>query len=136
MSADDHTLFPGDGPKGVSLFLDDTAGFFRSELQVGGGDLVLPRFLAKLFALAFREAAARVDANEDTEAALRRELTIARAEVAQLEQKLLLAGVAIPARPGPACPRSRPVDTRRGEVVDIGDIARRLRRPPTDGGAA
>lgn len=125
MSADDHTLAVQTGPKGVSLFLEDIAAFFRGELHAGGGDLVLPRFLAKLLEIAFAESAARVDAFEEADRALRRELAVRRAEIAQMEQKLLLLA---PPSDSSGCRMARPRPAMQEHACRVFDFSAALGR--------
>ncbi len=105
----DMTLSPEAGPKGLSLFLADLASYFRSEITTRGGDVVVPRFLAKLLQLGLGEAADRAEVFEETlrvaEANERRQRVLL-AEIDALRQRIVLLGE-IPAPEDPF----RPADT-------------------------
>lgn len=81
----DLTLTMGEGPKALSLFLADLAIYFRDERRSTGGDVIVPRFLAKLFEMSLSEAASRTDALEETNRAylhLERRVSDLQAELA------------------------------------------------------
>lgn len=83
----DLTLVVGEGPKALSLFLADMASYFRGERRSAAGDVIVPRFLAKLFEMSFAEAAARTDALEETSRAylhVERRVADLQAEVSRL----------------------------------------------------
>lgn len=87
----DLTLSVEAGPKGLSLFLSDIGAYFAGETAAVGGDVVVPRIIAKLFTLGFREAAYRSEAFEETLAVCARleaTVRIQEAEIARLKRQL------------------------------------------------
>ena len=80
----DLTLAVDGGPKGLSLFLGDLSAYFRGETEAQGGDVTMPRFMAKLFMLGLREASYRAEVFEEAVAVSTR----LEAEVARLEAEI------------------------------------------------
>ncbi len=83
----DLTLAMGEGPKALSLFLSDLASYFRDERRNTSGDVIVPRFVAKLFEMSLAEASARTDALEETNRAylhVERRVSDLQAEVSRL----------------------------------------------------
>lgn len=110
----DMTLSVEAGPKGLSVFLAEIATFFADETKERGGDVVLPRFVAKLFVLGFRDAGYRAEAFEETAAVcgrLEATVRIQQAEIDRLKAQLATRT---------ARPHLRPVDGA-GVVVDMSE---------------
>lgn len=127
----DITLDVGAGPKALSIFLGDISAYFRGELAARGGDLVLPRGIAKLFDLGFREATYRAEILEESQdvcGRLEARHRLQEAEIARLKRLLAQSGRSLVG----------PVDGL-GKVVDLTEAFARercSRAPGNEGGAA